>query len=209
LDVQVGLGAVAGVSALADGVSGLNRLPRANPDSALPQMCKQHEGAVGACGDHHVIPGHGPNALTDPFCLAQHVGHERELGTAAFMVWLAVQNSDHGPGQGSEDRQPEADERFRAFRRDEGAPRTGRGPAGVIDCDEIDGVGSPKSVASMARHPACRTVFHPPASAERQVEYNCGILWRPREIPARHDPMVLDSWVQGNGWQEISRLGGA
>ncbi len=172
LHMHVGLGAVTGVPAFSDQVAGLHPLSRVYPDRALPQMRKQDEGAVGCCGDHHVIAGHSPDALADPVCLAQHVRHERELRTAPLMIWLAVKNSCHSPGQGSEDGLSEPDERFGAFRRDEGAPRSGRGPAGSIDGHEIDRVGSPESVCTMARHTACRTVLHPPASPEGQVEHD-------------------------------------
>jgi hypothetical protein len=79
LDMHMRLGAVAGVAALADGIARPHWLPRAYLDGTVAQMGEQHKGAVSSCGDHDVIPGHGRNAGPDPFRLAQHVGHERQL----------------------------------------------------------------------------------------------------------------------------------
>jgi len=167
LKVEVWLGAVAGVATPCHGDADAHRLPWLHLHAAALQVRQQHERTAGANVDHHVVPGQTRGSTAGTLPLSQHVWHQSKLRATGRMVGLAVVDEGNPAGGGSQDRASEADVDLRRFGRDESSPRPGSRSSLLVHRNEIDGVGGPQGIGTVAWHPAGRAVLHPAQAWER------------------------------------------
>jgi hypothetical protein len=164
LEVEVGLGGVAGVAALGQRLAGGHPVAGPDPDRAPAQVGQGGVDPAAQVEDQVVAEDPaGPQQLAD-HALDEQVAHGRRRG-AAPVVALAVMGPDHGARGRGHDRPAEPGEVVRPP--GQGPPGQPRAwPVGGV-VDQVDGVGLAVGVQVVAGHPAARAVVGQPPARHR------------------------------------------
>ena len=196
LQVQVGLGAVAGVAAAAHERADGDGLAGRDGDSAPPQVAQGHQHSR-RHPDHDVVAGQARPPAAEPSALGECVGHGGEAPLGVVVV-LAVVDRQDGPRRRREDRASEAGEPVRRLgdeqRRE---PQRGRATPRVHR-HEVDRVRRGEQVGAVAGHPVGGAVPDEPPPTERVRELHGG-------CPVSHDPAPFGGRTRSGGRADEQR----
>jgi hypothetical protein len=117
-----------------------------------------------------MVTGDRCDSCSDALRLTECVRHESDLGTSGHVVEFAVMSDHYRPSSGRQYGFAEAAEHFRRLDGKECPPRAWSRSAMLVDGDEVNGVGQPERVRSVARHMSGRTVASQPAATKRKAE---------------------------------------
>jgi hypothetical protein len=118
----------------------------------------QDEGSARAERDHHMIAGNGRDTCPDPLGLTECVVHESDLGPSRGMIQLTVMRSNDCPTGRRQDGFAEATEHLGRLDGEDGPPCPRSRSTAAVDRDEVDGIGDPEGMRSMAGYPSGWTV---------------------------------------------------
>lgn len=96
LQMKVGLGAVARVSATRDGVAGVHLLTDLHPDAAELQVTERDDASTGF--DHDVVARQPGPSRGDPATLSERVSDRRDAAVRR-VVGLGIEGGDNGAGR--------------------------------------------------------------------------------------------------------------
>ena len=137
LDMKVGFGAVAGVPAPAEHVTGLDLLPRMHRDTALLQMTQRDDGA--AMFDQDMVSGKCHPAFRGTLMLG-HCVTDRRQAAIRMVVWLTVMCGHNNAVNRGQDRASETGESVGRLRPHERAKCDRGGASSIGNGNEVDGV---------------------------------------------------------------------
>ena len=187
LDVKMGLGAVAGVSASAEGVADLHVVSRLNLDAAALEVTQRDHCALML--DEHMVPRERYPAFGGSLALGQRVNDRREPAIRR-VVGLGIVRGENDAVDGCQNLASEPGELLRGFWTKE---REGRDRCSTSFCakrHKVNGIGRGKLCCAVAGHPVGGAVLDEPSAAKRVGQLNWGThsmrhIHAPRSVTAR------------------------